>query len=488
MASTWGKKLEKKLTDLADSASKESIQTLANWIAFNRKHASTIATILINALLESKNNSKRQWLFWQLIHEVLVMERESKKWGKFSELRVLLGEALQPAMENLGSTIPENLNDCLQEWEDHDVFEGPSRMSQIRRLYQNKNIQTDKTTSPVSKEDNPSSIIVNEITTKPKDTPSNSVILQSSEEKVESSASALVTTITTTPITVEDIKDKVNHEDQTINQIVVSTTPSSSDDVQNQKQQETNENQALSTKSPSPQKRNSFSNLNQIVEYDFESKGVTPGAVESREFLDPCKAITTLQIARDVRTNTTVEISTALANLSPDIMEACQDLKSGKLKELDTPMTNDFSIRIPSILLDVDVNEETSNLNMFQDIVQRQKKAREKLIYLLLKSRCQFGSMEAAREFYEMDNVAGNLKKRKEMLSDALELEGLDTSQIIDDSITETSNKNSQNKKKDEQQELVPLVWYKPDIDDDKSEEIVVGKKESTEKKKQRTA
>lgn len=168
-------------------------------------------------------------------------------------------------------------------------------------------------------------------------------------------------------------------------------------------------------------------------------------------------------------------------------MEACQDLKNGKLKELDTAMTNDFSIRIPSILLDVDVNEETSNLNMFQDIVQRQEKAREKLIYLLLRSRCQFGSMEAARDFYEMDNVASNLKKRKEMLSDALELEGLDTSQIIDDSTTESSNKNSQNKKKDEQQELVPLVWYKPDNDENTSEEII-GKTESVEKKKQRTA
>jgi len=480
MASNWGKKLDKKLTDLADSASKESIQTLANWIAFNRKHASTIATVLINALLESKSNSKRQWLFWQLIHEVLVMERESKKWVKFSELRVLLGEALQPAMENLGSTIPENLNDCLQEWEDHDVFEGPSIMSQIRRLYQNKNIQTDKTTSPIStsKEDNPSIIIVNEITTKPKDTP----ILQSSDEKIEASA-----TITTTPTTVENVKEKIDQDDQTINQVVLSTTPSSSEDVRNQKQQETNTNQALSKKSPSPQKLNSFSHLNQLVEYDFESKGVTPGEVESREFLDPCKAITTLQIARDVRTNTTVEISTALANLSPDIMEACQDLKNGKLKELDTAMTNDFSIRIPSILLDVDVNEETSNLNMFQDIVQRQEKAREKLIYLLLRSRCQFGSMEAARDFYEMDNVASNLKKRKEMLSDALELEGLDTSQIIDDSTTESSNKNSQNKKKDEQQELVPLVWYKPDNDENTSEEII-GKTESVEKKKQRTA
>lgn len=176
-----------------------------------------------------------------------------------------------------------------------------------------------------------------------------------------------------------------------------------------------------------------------------------------------------------------------MANLPEDIIETCKDLKSGQLKELDTAMTNEFSIRIPSVLIDMDINEESSNLNMYQDIVQRQQKAREKLIYLLLKSRCQFGSTEAARDFYEIDNVAENLKKRKEKLSDALELEGLDTSVIINDS-TETTNKNSQQQ---QEQELAPLAWYKPDNDDDdddnKSEEIDQ-KIASIENKKQRTA
>ena len=176
-----------------------------------------------------------------------------------------------------------------------------------------------------------------------------------------------------------------------------------------------------------------------------------------------------------------------MANLPEDIIETCKDLKSGQLKELDTAMTNEFSIRIPSVLIDMDINEESSNLNMYQDIVQRQQKAREKLIYLLLKSRCQFGSTEAARDFYEIDNVAENLKKRKEKLSDALELEGLDTSVIINDS-TETTNKNSQQQ---QEQELAPLTWYKPDNDDDdddnKSEEIDQ-KIASIENKKQRTA
>jgi hypothetical protein len=268
MSSTWGKKLEKKLKALADTASKESIQTLANWIAFNRKHASTLVPVLINALQQSKNNTKRQWLCWQLIHDVLVMERGSNKWGKLSELRVALGEALQPAMESLGGTMPDQLDNFLQEWDDHNVFEGPSLLSQIRRLYQNKNNQTEKDI------------------TKPKDTSSQLAISQSSEETTEPAAAAAepVATIATTPTTIGDEscqseKDNVDQKDQTLNHSSVlpttsSANTSSSDDVPNQKQQKDDDaNKTISaTKSPSPQKRNSFSHLNQRVEYDFESK------------------------------------------------------------------------------------------------------------------------------------------------------------------------------------------------------------------------
>jgi len=143
-----------------------------------------------------------------------------------------------------------------------------------------------------------------------------------------------------------------------------------------------------------------------------------------------------------------------LTNLPADVLTACQDLNSGKLDELDIATTNEFSIRIPSSLIDMDIDEESSSLNMFQDIVQRQQKAREKLIYLLLKSRCKFGSMEAARAFYEVDTLTQKVEKRKELLSDALELEGLDTSEIA------TGNSNS---KKHDHEDLPPLTWYEPD-------------------------
>ena len=269
MSSSWGKKLEKKLKALADTASKESIQTLANWIAFNRKHASTLVPVLINALLQSKNNTKRQWVCWQLVHGVLVMEREnSSKWGKLSELRVALGEALQPAMESLGSTMPDQLDKFLQEWEDHNVFEGPSLLSQIRRLYQNKNNQTETDI------------------TKPKDISSQSAISRSSEEEETTKPAEPATAepaATTTSTTVGDEscqskKDDVDQKDQTINHSSVlpmtSAANTSSDDVSKQKQQKDDDaiKTISATKSPLPQKRNSFSHLNQPVEYDFESK------------------------------------------------------------------------------------------------------------------------------------------------------------------------------------------------------------------------
>ena len=269
MSSSWGKKLEKKLKALADTASKESIQTLANWIAFNRKHASTLVPVLINALLQSKNNTKRQWVCWQLVHGVLVMEREnSSKWGKLSELRVALGEALQPAMESLGSTMPDQLDKFLQEWEDYNVFEGPSLLSQIRRLYQNKNNQTETDI------------------TKPKDISSQSAISRSSEEEettkpAEPAPAEPAATTTSTTVGDESCqskKDDVDQKDQTINHSSVlpmtSTANTSSDDVFKQKQQKDDDaiKTISATKSPLPQKRNSFSHLNQPVEYDFESK------------------------------------------------------------------------------------------------------------------------------------------------------------------------------------------------------------------------
>jgi len=456
--SSWGKKLEKKLNGLADTASKESIQTLSNWIAFNRKHAQTIATVLTNALQDFKDNEKRQWLFWQIIHEILVRERgNGPKWEKLGQLRLALGEALQPAMKSLGSTMPDQLESYLEEWEDHDVFGGPSLNAQIRRIYQSrKNLttivdSTKATEASVSPTENASASSTTE--TQASSTLSTALGQKSHTPKLPAKASAISGVGGKDQSTKADTNNKTGPKDNDDDAVAGKNIERQENVQESQRNLRMEPSEETHGKSPSPQRRNSA--LKEQVEYDFESKGVPSGQVESRDFLDPCKAITTLQIARDIRTNTAVEISTALENLPADVQTACQELDNGTLQELDTSTTNEFSIRIPSSLIDLDIDEEISSLNMFQDIVQRQQKAREKLIYLLLRSRCKFGSREAAQEFYEIENLANKLKKRKELLSDALELEGLDPNEIGSDA--------DANKKRDSEQVLPSLTWYKPD-------------------------
>jgi len=444
MSSSWGKKLEKKLSGLADTASKETIQTLSNWITFNRKHANTIATVLTNALQDSKNSSRRQWLYWQLVHEILIREKgNGLKWDKLGEMRLALGEAVQESMKLLGSAMPDQLETFIKEWNDQNVFGGLN--TEIPRFFHDrKNLMkavgnSDSTKTSTSEPDT----VRTSATVKSQKSSASSTTAQAALEKEKLSAMME--------------KSGVGHNEQSTNDDDNTSYPGPNDDNDVAgKEVLSNPSEEIHGNSPSLQKRNSF--LKEPVEYDFEKKGIPSGTVESRDFLDPCKAITTLQIVRDIRTNTALEISTALANLPSDILTTCEDVDSGKLEEIDTATTNEFSIRIPSNLIDLDMVEEQSSLNMFQDIVQRQQKAREKLIYLLLRSRCKFGSRETASSFYEIENLAECFIKRKELLSDALELEGLDTNEIGDD--------RSKVTKRDHAQALPDLTWYKSDEND----------------------
>lgn len=394
--SSWGKKLETKLSTLTDSASNESIQTLANWIGFNRKHAPAIAETLATALQAQADNATRQWLYWQLVHELLLLENSNPtKWNRLQDLRTALGETTIvvaiKGIPNISSQVGESL---VKEWDEHNVFGGPYLVSQIKRLL----------TSPKSEvEDTPK-------TTEP-----------AKEETQASEPTPATLEPTTSTDTAEHTTTKVE-------------TPESNETPTSQK------------------RRTSLSSLKK-AEYDFESKNVPAGKVDSREFLEPCKAIATLQIARDLRNDAPVQLASLLDNLPADIQSS---IDNGQ--EIDEATIEDYSKRIPAKLLDLDMEEQIANIATFQDIVKRQRAARKTLIYLLLKSRCQFGSNQAAKEFLELPEVSEKLFKRKQLLTDALELEGIDT-EDIDNSDVATSLESLK--------ALPALSWYQPDGDNE---------------------
>ena len=286
MSSSWGKKLGKKLNGLADTASKESIQTLSNWIAFNRKHAQTTAKFVTDELKNLKQNTKRQWLYWQLIHEILVRETgNATKWEKLAELRLALGEGIQPAMKALGNSMPEQLGACLEEWEDRDVFGGLSMNAQIRNLYQNrKNLATTRTEAAPAKKtpttapaassttENP----VAGITVKQEDS-SDSVkdAASSASSGVAGDASVAVekeATVNSEPSANDEdteypVPDSKNDDDD----VDVEPEPPQQTEQHLESQSESKENSSEEVpEKPPPLKRNT--SLSQPVEYDFENK------------------------------------------------------------------------------------------------------------------------------------------------------------------------------------------------------------------------
>jgi replicative superfamily II helicase len=149
--------------------------------------------------------------------------------------------------------------------------------------------------------------------------------------------------------------------------------------------------------------------------------------VEAREFLEPCKAIASLQIARDLRHDAAVQLSSRLSAIPEEIKEFCLDAEtSGSTLENSEEQASKFATMLGDDILDTDMDEALENCKSFMSIVEQQQQARKQLIHLFIQSRCQFGSDEAAETLYGLDAILEKLKERKQLLSDAMDLEGLD--------------------------------------------------------------
>ena len=164
MSSSWATKFEKKLKALTEGgASKESIQTLATWMVFNRKHVSAFSQVLLSlpdltstavavsvGVPNTIATTSKQTLYWQLIHQVLLSNKEDQdKWERALDMRITMGESvILVALPNLCSnnnnndddetsttaTIMDLVEGMIKEWDQYNVFGGPTLTGQIKRI------------------------------------------------------------------------------------------------------------------------------------------------------------------------------------------------------------------------------------------------------------------------------------------------------------------------------------------------------------------
>lgn len=175
-----------------------------------------------------------------------------------------------------------------------------------------------------------------------------------------------------------------------------------------------------------------------------------------------------------------MNLSSALSNIPPEVEEACntmltqQQQNPDETKQSITELLSDPESlsKIPDEVLDLDLQYARQSLQTYREAIRQQRKARLQCLQLLLASRCSFGSMEAARAFcgnggasdagddsndndggddanIDMDEVLEKLKKRKDILVDAMALEGLDV---------EEDEEEKKSSKEDES--LKPLGWF----------------------------
>ena len=411
-ANKYATKLASKLSALQETSSKESLQTLAKWISFHRKHSRDLVGVLTGKSLQSKGT-----LTIAVINELLLLEKDKPtRWERLSDLRLAIGEQLVKAQGDLPT---EKLGSLLTEWDKHNVFGGPTLIHQLRRKVSGNNASPAKQSSVAA-----AKVVSSEKKSEQQEAPPKTVLAKVEtkiQEPEESKPKA---------------KPKPEPKQASPAAAVSASAPPAAAAVA-----------AASTSS----KVNVVQQ--QQPQYDFESKNIPERTVEPREFLEPCRAIATLQIARDLRNDNAVQLSSLLQNMPEDVRAfTAQTAEQGTSGVLEEAQARDFTKRTADELIDTDLVEALQNARTLRDIVRQQSAARRQLLELLVASRCKFGAEQAALAYHEIDT--SELKRRAEILSDAMELEGLD--------IAEEESK-AKAAKDIEDEELPPLSWYKPE-------------------------
>jgi hypothetical protein len=146
--------------------------------------------------------------------------------------------------------------------------------------------------------------------------------------------------------------------------------------------------------------------------------------------MESVKAMATMQITRDLRNDNSHTLSTLLNKVPTDVFQRCKELlqeQANKEESVSSTLSQDIISMIPDDVLDLDIDTCLNNVRLHRDIILKQKQLRQECTTLLIQSRCEFGSHDAAVAYYtSVDDLIKRIESVQEKISDAAELEGLD--------------------------------------------------------------
>ena len=397
----------------------------------------------------------QQKIAWSIVHELCISFSsfavgggDQEKWNSMSNFRRCLGEsAIRPALEGLLTVaqycsddhlvkLKESIKGMTQMWKESNCFDSPTLMDEIARLVVRIENEDGSGSIVESKaQSNTGNSRIDPMGDNPADNDNamefetaadeNDETLAQGDNADQKGSESACTPRAPTPTAVTDgemslEKSDVEMSDSGAGPDESSTPPpraQGESDVKDDGTKKTDKTTSGTITATDESKRE------KAKEFDFESEGIPEGKVEVRELTDPCKAIATMQITRDLRNDSSYNLSTQLSKVPDSVFDACRKAKtnigSSKVPIDDLPA-------IPDDILDLDVSGALANVKLHRQIIEKQKEHRLKCIELLVKSRCKFGSETAAELYYSLDEITKKLKKRKALILDAMALEGLD--------------------------------------------------------------
>lgn len=429
--SSISKKLRIRLQSLTNSPSRETTQTLVKWILFQRRYASSLSSVIVELMMAEESTLEKRMVYFNIVNEILT---GTDDWKRSSEVRIIFGRTvLLPSLNAIRVSLMKSL-----------AFDSNSKVvCSFKEMVDKLKIMNDKWHQL-------NSFQCATLVRKSKD-----IILgfmndiEIAEQKRTMNDKAGVDYLSTVSNNLKQQPKMTEEVDNSeVNRI---STPTPSDDEENASfffgnEGNNDNNNDEQIESPNNVEENSedrtslslneknFKNKRDAVgalqpdeyEFDFEKEGVPERKVDINSLQMPFKTIANMQIARDLRSDTAMQLSSLLSSVPKEVMEACQVAIDDKSAGNDGSVDIEMIPNISDDVLDLDLSDSLNNVRIYREIISKQKDARKSCIRYLIESRCQFGSNEAAVQFYAMDSKIKSLEGRKQKILDAIELEGLD--------------------------------------------------------------
>lgn len=454
-------------------------QTLRRLLTSN----TTTATGMVTAAVGAEANDQYHHLLvtWNILHELLIsgsslggstvpvaansaVSYETELWLQRKEIRESLGESvIRPGMEFLIDCLKkeqphqqqqrkemilqvrEKVKNMLDIWEELDAFQSPTLLEEMKRLILKMDFEKDE-----QEEENVSDDVENLRQQKGNGNSRGDNNIENggmADVSFDVSQEEYYHDKDESDDVNQDIEIDEKEEEDEEEMIGGSSNLQDSTMVEANNAKDDNEHESPTTTTTTitatttaTTKKDAASAVAAVDTFDFENEGISQETVPVQDLVRACKAVATLQITRDMRNESSHNLTSILSGVPKDVLDACR-LERDRQRADGISENVDFKQlglnAIPDEVLDLDIARALANVKLHREIIQRQREFKKECIELLIKSRCNFGSMEAASLFYELEEVREKLNKRKALVLDAMELEGIES-----EAMEEGSNNN----------------------------------------------